>query len=88
MLSVSLLEIAPEDHVFFYWDILSPLKELRAWFFILANLIKSTSMICAKFSYYVDPVVLDKKLWEKRFRKIDNGQQNIRKAHLRDIKKN
>lgn len=71
MLSVSLLDIAPEDHSFFYWAILSSLKELRAWFFILANLIKSTSMICAKFSYYVDPVVLDKKLYVGKEVQID-----------------
>ena len=57
--------------VFFYWAILSSLKELRAWFFILANLIKSTSMICAKFSYYVDPVVLDKKLYVGKEVQID-----------------
>ena len=36
-------------------------------------------MFLAKFSYYVDPVVLDKKLYV--------GKQNIRKAHLRDLKK-
>ena len=43
-------------------------------------------MFLAKFSYYVDPVVLDKKLNVGKEVQIDNGQQNTRKAHLRDKK--
>ena len=88
MLSVSLLEIPPEDHVFFYLAILSPLKEKRAWSFIWANLIKSTSMLSAKFSYYVDPVVLYEKLYMGKEVQID-GQwtTEYQKSSLKRYKK-